>query len=74
MSTEVKPSKPLSPREAEILTFYMQGRGPMDIAREMGLSVKTISTYLVRCQKKYGVDNNRQLLVLLAPPREVANG
>lgn len=74
IGVQTLPKTPLSPREAEILNYFLGGRSVTEIARHMGLSVKTISTYMARARGKYGASTNRELDRMLSPPREVANG
>jgi two-component system invasion response regulator UvrY len=52
----------LSNREYEILRGIAAGRTLTDIAREMVLSIKTVSTYKRRIMGKLGVSNNAELI------------
>ena len=51
----------LSPREQELLEHMVAGRRPQGIARLMGLSVKTVSTYRARLIEKSGCKSDAQL-------------
>jgi two-component system, NarL family, response regulator DesR len=51
------PQNPLSPREAEILTRYAEGRDPGDIAAELHLSYGTVRNYLASAVTKLGARN-----------------
>lgn len=51
-----------SPREREILLRIVAGMGLTDIGRELGLSVKTVSTYRTRILEKTGFKNNAELV------------
>jgi DNA-binding NarL/FixJ family response regulator len=53
---------PLSNREYEILRGIASGRTLTDIARELALSIKTVSTYKRRIMGKLGVTNNAELI------------
>ena len=55
-------SGPLSNREYEILRGIAAGRTMTDIARELALSIKTVSTYKRRIMGKLGVTNNAELI------------
>lgn len=48
----------LSPREREVAKCIAQGLKPTDIARHLGLSVKTVSTYRGRIMEKTGMSSN----------------
>ncbi len=51
------PQNPLSPREAEILTRFAEGRDPSDIAAELHLSYGTVRNYLASAVTKLGARN-----------------
>lgn len=49
--------KKLSTREVEVLKLLTSGKRNKDIAKELGINQKTVSTYRVRLMKKMKVDN-----------------
>jgi DNA-binding CsgD family transcriptional regulator len=60
---EYKPPGPvrLSRREKELLELMLKVRGRSEVAKLMGLSVKTVSTYRARVLEKTGCINDAQL-------------
>ena len=52
----------LSPRELQVLRLIAAGRKISDIARELNLDVKTISTYRARILTKMGMQSNAELI------------
>ncbi len=52
----------LSPREYEVLLLLASARSVSEIAAQLGLSVKTISTYRSRILEKMGMSSNAQLM------------
>jgi DNA-binding NarL/FixJ family response regulator len=62
---EAKSEKPLhdtlSDREYEVMCMIASGKTVKEIAGELALSVKTISTYRARILEKMGMKNNAQL-------------
>lgn len=52
----------LSPREKKVKELLVEGRSLTDIGKELGLSVKTISTYRTRILLKLGLKNNAELI------------
>jgi DNA-binding NarL/FixJ family response regulator len=62
-SDTVKPPQELlSDREFQVLRLIASGRVVSQIARELVLSVKTISTYRARILEKMGLRNNAELM------------
>jgi DNA-binding NarL/FixJ family response regulator len=59
---QVAPHETLSDREFLILRLIASGKSVSIIARELSLSVKTISTYRGRLLEKMGMSNNAQLV------------
>ncbi len=59
---EGMPQDRLSDREYEVLRQLVAGRSIQDIARELSLSPKTISTYHTRIWEKLGVANDVELV------------
>jgi DNA-binding NarL/FixJ family response regulator len=56
------PHESLSDREYQVLRLLGSGRTVSDIARALGLSVKTISTYRTRVLEKLGMRTNAELM------------
>jgi DNA-binding NarL/FixJ family response regulator len=56
------PHEMLSDREYQVLRLLGTGRTISDIARDLGLSVKTISTYRTRVLAKLGMSSNSELM------------
>ena len=52
----------LSDREMEILVLIGSGKGVSDIAQELNLSIKTVSTYRSRILLKLNMETNAQLI------------
>ena len=52
----------LSNRELQILVLVGSGKQPTEIAAELNLSVKTVSTYRARILEKMGMETNAQLI------------
>jgi DNA-binding NarL/FixJ family response regulator len=59
---DTAPHDTLSDREYQVLRLLGSGRTISDIARDLGLSVKTISTYRGRVLDKLGMKNNAELM------------
>jgi DNA-binding NarL/FixJ family response regulator len=53
---------PLSEREHEVLRLIASGRSAGDIAENLHLSVKTVSTYRARALEKLGLRSNAELV------------
>ena len=56
------PHDSLSDREYQVLRLLGSGRTVSDIARALGLSVKTVSTYRTRVLEKLGMQTNAELM------------
>ena len=56
------PHKLLTDREYDVMRMLGAGKRPADIAQELALSVKTISTYRGRVLFKLGLKNNAELI------------
>lgn len=52
----------LSDREYQVMTLIASGRSVGDVAGQLALSVKTISTYRARILDKMGMKNNAELV------------
>ncbi len=60
--TSRPPQELLSDREFQVLRLLASGKIVSEIARELSLSVKTISTYRTRILEKMGLRNNAELM------------
>ncbi|CAM5308853.1 response regulator [Thauera mechernichensis] len=60
--TAALPHTLLSDREYQVFNLLVQGQGPGDIATELSLSVKTISTHKTRILQKMGMGNLSELV------------
>ena len=56
------PHETLSDREYEVMSRIASGKTVMEIAEELSLSSKTISTYRVRVLQKLGVKNSAEIV------------
>jgi DNA-binding NarL/FixJ family response regulator len=56
------PHKRLSDREYEVLLYIGEGKSISEIAAQLSLSVKTISTYRTRILEKMKVENNSDMV------------
>ena len=61
IDVQTPPHERLSDREFLVLRLIASGKTPTAIARELALSVKTISTYRMRILEKMNMANNAQL-------------
>jgi two-component system, NarL family, invasion response regulator UvrY len=59
---EVAPHEALSDREYQVLRMLGSGKTISDIGRDLGLSVKTVSTYRARVLDKLGMRTNAELM------------
>lgn len=60
--SQTPPHEKLSDREFLVLRLLASGKPVSAIARELSLSVKTISTYRARLLEKMGMSNNAELI------------
>lgn len=60
--TQKPPQELLSDREFQVLRLIASGKAVGEIAKELSLSVKTISTYRARVLEKMGMKNNAELM------------
>ena len=51
----------LTPRERQVALLALRGRSDKEIAGELGISARTVSTHLSRCYSKLGVQGRGQL-------------
>lgn len=56
------PHEKLSAREYQVMSLLGQGRTPTEIAQELTLSVKTVSTYRTRILEKLNLTSNAQII------------
>jgi two-component system invasion response regulator UvrY len=59
---ETAPHESLSDREYQVLRLIGSGQTISDIGRDLGLSVKTVSTYRARVLDKLGMRSNSELM------------
>jgi DNA-binding NarL/FixJ family response regulator len=62
MPTSEKPHERLSDREFQIFQMIAIGKGLTQIADELGVSVKTVSTHRTRILAKLAIKNNAELV------------
>ena len=55
-ATWATPELPLSPRELEVFCAIGSGTGPQGIARELGVSVKTVESHREKIKQKLGLE------------------
>jgi len=60
--TGKRPHETLSNRELQILKMISVGKPPKEIAAELDISVKTVSSYRVRIMEKMGFKSNAELI------------
>jgi DNA-binding NarL/FixJ family response regulator len=60
--TEGPPHAALSDREYQVFRMLVSGRGVTDIADDLNLSAKTVSTHKARLMEKMGIDNQADLV------------
>ena len=60
--TKEHPHEALSDREYQVMVMIASGKTVSEIADELSLSVKTISTYQTRILEKMGMKNNAELM------------
>lgn len=61
-NADVPPHELLSEREFQILKLLIAGHKINDIASQLNLSPKTVSTYKLRLMQKLDIDNNADLI------------
>jgi DNA-binding NarL/FixJ family response regulator len=60
--TEGPPHTALSDREYQVFRMLVSGQAVSEIADELNLSVKTVSTHKARLMEKMGIDNQAELV------------
>jgi len=60
--SDLPPHEQLSDREFEIFRLLCTGLGPTEIADQLNLSVKTVSTHKTRILEKMNLDNSADLI------------
>ena len=53
----------MSPRQAEISVYLLEGFGDKKIADELGISIHTVRTYLNRMFSKFDVQDRNELIL-----------
>jgi DNA-binding NarL/FixJ family response regulator len=61
-NAEGPPHRTLSDREYQVFLLLVNGRTVTEIAAELHLSAKTVSTHKARLMEKLGVENNAELI------------
>ena len=61
LSGEAPLHESLSDREFQVMCLIASGKTATDIAKELSLSINTISTYRIRILEKMGMKNNAEL-------------
>ncbi len=70
---EKLPHEKLSDREFEVMVLIGKGVSPVDIAKVLYLSIKTVSTYRTRIMNKMGLSNNAELIKYLVSHKLLDN-
>lgn len=60
---ELRPHERLSNREFEVLELIAEGRRPKEIAEDLHLSIKTVTTYRRRVLEKLNLGNTAELIL-----------
>ena len=60
--TEGPPHASLSDREYQVFRMLVSGKAVSEIANELNLSVKTVSTHKARLMEKMGIENQAELV------------
>jgi len=72
--TDGPPHSSLSDREYQVFQMLVAGRAVSEIAMELNLSVKTVSTHKARLMEKMGIDNQAELVRYAVRHRLVDDG
>ncbi len=62
--------QPLSEREREVFEQLAKWKLPTEIAKEMGLSIKTVQAYCGRIKAKLGLESLHQLICMAVSSRQ----
>jgi len=62
VAAEKQPHRALSDREFEVLRLLVEGKSPTDVAEQLHLSVKTVSTHKTRVLEKLGLKTTADLV------------
>jgi DNA-binding NarL/FixJ family response regulator len=62
VAAEKQPHRKLSDREFEVLRLLVEGKSPTDVAQQLHLSVKTVSTHKTRVLEKLGLKTTADLV------------
>lgn len=60
--SDIQPHELLSGRELEVFRLLAEGRKPTEIAAQLQLSIKTVSTYRARILEKTGFTSNAEIV------------
>lgn len=60
--SDSNPIKSLSERELQILKYLAAGKRPKEISQDLGINIKTVSTYKLRLFEKMGFRNDSDLI------------
>ena len=71
--TQGPPHSSLSDREFQVFNLLVSGKTVSDIARELNLSVKTVSTHKVRIMQKMNLHNQTELIRYAISHRLIEN-
>ncbi len=66
--------KPLTPREAEVLTWVAAGKSDRQVAAIVGASVRTVQKHLANAYVKLGVENRTAAAMRLESLRRAEAG
>ncbi|GAB5046858.1 response regulator [Thermodesulfovibrio sp. TK110] len=61
-SREIPPHEKLSEREFQVFLMIARGKSLIEIAKELSISIKTVSTYRARILEKLGCENNAEII------------
>ncbi|MGC8938415.1 MAG: response regulator [Thermodesulfovibrio sp.] len=61
-SWEIPPHEKLSEREFQVFLMIAKGKSLIEIARELSISIKSVSTYRARILEKLGCENNAEII------------
>lgn len=66
-----RPYQPLTKRESEVVNLLAEGKTSKEIARDLGISPRTVEVHRAKLQKKFAVTNTNALLhAMSGVPRE----
>ncbi len=70
-----RPYQPLSPREREVALLLANGRTSKEIARDLGISPRTVDVHRANLHKKFSVTNTNALIHAMSgvPSERIVN-